>query len=160
MITINFKHEDEIIILESNYASCSDSHLIYSDLNKSHFPKTINGNETKEFEILFIIESEWKQPSHGDITETFAKYYDEQIVTGTISLQHNELVINIKDFNYDLNWSRMTIYKGLLAKNDDITGDIIDNIIDDIKKDFYNRIPFYFNPKTIKESIIESLIIE
>lgn len=152
MITINFKHKDEIIILESYYESCSDSHLIYSDLNKSHFPKTINENETKEFELLVTIETEWKQPSHWDITETFAEYYDEQIVTGTISLQHNELIVNINDFNYDLNWSRMTIYKGLLDENDDIT--------DDLKTDFYNMIPFYFNPKTIKESIIESLIIE
>ena len=149
---IKFKHKDEIPLLDFQCKSCSDSYFIYLAVNKSHFPKTIKENETKEFKLFFTISSEWKQTYHWDIEETLAEYYDEQVVTGTITLQHNELIVTINPFDYDLNWSKLTTYNSFLYPDEDITNDL--------KDDFYCMIPSYFNPKTIKESIIESLIIE
>lgn len=152
MITINFKHKDEIPLLDFQSASCSDSHFIYLDINKSHFPKTIKENETKEFELFFTISSEWKQIYHWDIEETLAEYYDEQVVTGTISLQNNELIITINPFDYELNWSKMTTYNSFLYPDEDIT--------DDLKDDFYSMIPSYFNHDKVKEFISKSVSIE
>lgn len=151
MVTIDFKHKDEIPLLDFQSESCSDSHFIYLDINKSYFPKIIKENETKEFECFFTIGSEWKQTYHWDIEDTLAEYYDEQVVKGTISLQNGELIVNINPFNYDLNWSKMTIYKGLLDKDQDITNDV--------KDDFYRMIPSYFNPAEVKKFISESISI-
>lgn len=152
MVTIKFKHKEEVPLLDFQNPACSDSHFIYLYVNKSHFPKSINENETKEFELFFTIGSEWKQTYHWDIEETLAEYYDEQVVTGTITLRHNELIVNINPFNYELNWSKMTTYNSFLYKDEDITNDL--------KGDFYRMIPSYFNPAKIKEFLIKSIIIE
>lgn len=152
MVTIKFKYKDEIPLLDSQSESCSDSHFIYLDVNKSHFPKTINKNETKEFELFFTISSEWKQTYHWDIEETLAEYYDEQVVTGTITLQHDELIVTVNPFDYDLNWSKMTNYASFLYPDEDITNDL--------KDDFYRMIPSYFNPEKLNEFISKSMAID